>query len=150
MPPVHFEDLTVGDGRELGTRTVTREEMVEFAERYDPQPFHVDATAASDSPFDGLVASGWYTAACCMRLLVEGFLSEAATAGAVGVDRLRWPAPVRPGDALAVRLDVAEKADWDDDRGLVHLAVTATNDRDEEVLTMVGLVLFARREPATP
>lgn len=140
---VHFEDLRVGERVSLGTQTADRAEMVAFAERYDPQAFHVESDA--ESPFGGLVASGWYTAALCMRAFVEEFLSGAATAGAKGVDELRWPAPVRPGDELSVSLSVADTEPRGDGRGLARCRVTAENGDGETVCSMVGLVLFARR-----
>ncbi|MFB6121448.1 MAG: MaoC/PaaZ C-terminal domain-containing protein [Halobacteriaceae archaeon] len=144
--PLYFEDLPVGETRELGTVTVSREDIIAFAERYDPQPIHADPDAAAAGPYGGVIASGWHTASLCMRQLVEGFLSETATRGALGVDGLRWRTPLRPGDELTVRGEIAETEVWDDDRGLAHCRVEATNGEGDEVLSMVGLVLFARRE----
>ena len=142
----YFEDLTVGETTEFGTYEVTADEMTSFAEEYDPQPFHTDPDAAAESPFGGLVASGWHTASMTMRLLVDNHLSEGAARGALGVDDLRWRRPVRPGDELAVRTEIVDKADWDDENGLVSVGITTEAD-DHEVLTMVGLVLYERREP---
>jgi acyl dehydratase len=142
----YFEDLTVGETAEFGTYEVTADEMTSFAEEYDPQPFHTDPDAAAESPFGGLVASGWHTASMTMRLLVDNHLSEGAARGALGVDDLRWRRPVRPGDELAVRTEIVDKADWDDENGLVSVGITTEAD-GEEVLTMVGLVLYERREP---
>jgi acyl dehydratase len=139
-----FEDLTVGDTDAFGTYEVTGEEIREFAERYDPQPFHTDPDAAAETPFGGLVASGWHTAAMTMRLLVDNRLSTIATRGAVGVDDLRWHQPVRPDQTLTVETEIVDKRDWDDDTGLVDVAVTTLAD-DEPVMTMVGLVLVDRR-----
>ncbi|WP_135363903.1 MaoC family dehydratase [Halosimplex halophilum] len=141
----YFEDLTVGDTGEHGSYEVTAAEITEFAERYDPQPFHTDPEAAADSPFGGLVASGWHTAAATMRLLVDGHLSDGATRGALGVDELRWRRPVRPGDELTVRTEIVDKDEWDDESGLVSVRVTTEAD-GEEALSMVGLVLYERRE----
>lgn len=140
----YFEDLSVGATASLGTCEVTAEEITEFGRRYDPQPFHTDPEAAADSPFGGLVASGWHTASLTMRLLVEGWLSGVATRGAAGVDELRWHRPVRPGATLRVKAEVAGTDDWDESTGLVDLAVTTFAD-DERALSMVGLVLVARR-----
>jgi acyl dehydratase len=142
----YFEDLTVGETTEFGTYEVTADEMTSFAEEFDPQPFHTHPDAAAESPFGGLVASGWHTASMTMRLLVDNHLSEGATRGALGVDDLRWRRPVRPGDELAVRTEIVDKADWDDENGLVSVGITTEAD-DQEVLTMVGLVLYERREP---
>jgi acyl dehydratase len=141
----YFEDLTVGDEQTFGAYEVTAEGIQSFAEQYDPQPFHTDPEAAAASPFGGLVASGWHTAAMTMRLLVEEFLADAATRGALGVDELRWREPVRPGDELTVRTEIVDKESWDDDAGLIRVEVTTLVDGDP-VLTMTPLVLFARRE----
>jgi len=137
----YFEELTVGGTDAFGAREVTAEEIVAFAERYDPQPFHTDPDAAS--PFGGLVASGWHTAAMTMRLLVDNALTETATRGAVGVNELRWRRPVRPGETLTVEVTVEDKRDWDEETGLAALRVETYAD-GEEAQSMVGLVLVAR------
>ncbi len=104
----YWEDFAVGDVTELGSVDVTEREIVEFAERYDPQPFHVDPEAAVDGPFGGLIASGWHTAALFMGLFVRGILLDAASMGSPGVEQLRWTAPVRPGDRLTGRVTVTD------------------------------------------
>jgi acyl dehydratase len=139
-----FEDLAVGDRDTFGRYEVTAEEMTRFAEQYDPQPVHTDPEAAAETPFGGLVASGWQTAAMTMRLLVENVLDGVATRAAIGVDDLRWHRPVRPGQTLTVETEITEKRDWDDDRGLIDLTTTTEAD-DERAMTMVGLVLVERR-----
>jgi acyl dehydratase len=141
--PTYFEDLRVGDTESFGSYTVTREEIVEFASQYDPQPFHVDPDAAAESPFGGLVASGWHTSAMTMRLLVDGYLDDAATRGALGIDELRWLDPVQPGDTLTARTEIVDKESWSDDYGKVDVRIE-TLVEDEVVCSMVGLVLFAR------
>jgi len=147
MGTTYFEDLSVGQTDEYGTYDVTREEIVEFAHQYDPQPFHVDSEAAMASPFGGIIASGWHTTAATMRLLVDHHFSEAASHGAVGIDELRWRNPVRPGDTLAVRSTVLEKDDWDGKRGLVRAEVTTFEaDDDTELLAMKPQVLYAYRD----
>ena len=143
----YFEDLTVGETAEFGTYEVTADEMTSFAEQYDPQPFHTDPEAAAETPFGGLVASGWHTASMTMRLLVDNYLSEGAARGALGVDDLRWRRPVRPGDELTVRTEIVDKEDWDDENGLVSVEITTEVD-GEAVLSMVGLVLYECRGPA--
>jgi len=142
--PTTFEDLSVGDTETFGSYTVTREEIVDFAEQYDPQPFHVDPEAAEQSPFGGLVASGWHTASMTMRMLVTGLLQEADTRGALGVDELRWLAPVQPGDTLTARTEVVGKEPWDEAHGKVDVRIETLVDGDV-VCSMVGLVLFGRR-----
>jgi len=148
MTTRYFEDISTEEARICGSRVVTREEILDFAEQYDPQEFHVDEEAAADSQLGGLVASGWHTAAVSMRLLVDGYLSEVAVVGALGVDRLRWRHPVRPGDELTVDVSPLRKEPWDDRNGKVDFSVTATNQRDEEVLSRTDLVLIERRETA--
>ena len=100
VPPAerYFEDYYVGMVDEFGEVSVTADEIVEFARRYDPQPMHLDAR-------DGLIASGWHTAAMVMRLFVENYLSKVATLPSPGIDELRWMHPVRPGDTLRVTGD---------------------------------------------
>ncbi len=139
-----FEDISVGETDSFGRYEVTAEEVVDFAERYDPQPFHTDPEAAAETSFGGLVASGWHTAAMTMRLLVENLLSEVATRGALGVDDLRWRVPVRPGQTLTVETEVLAKDDWDDGVGKLAVEVTTLAD-DDVALSMVGLVLVDRR-----
>jgi acyl dehydratase len=104
----YWEDFRIGDVSELGPVTVTEEEIVEFARRFDPQPFHVDPEAARESPFGGLIASGWHTAAIYMGLFVRGVLEGTASLGSPGVEELRWLAPVRPGDTLRGRTTITD------------------------------------------
>jgi acyl dehydratase len=104
----YWEDFQVGEVAELGSVTVTEDEIVEFATRFDPQPFHVDPEAARESPFGGLIASGWHTAAIYMGLFVRGVLEGTASLGSPGVEELRWLAPVRPGDTLRGRTTITD------------------------------------------
>lgn len=142
--PETFEDVTVGETRSFGRYDVTAEEVVEFAESYDPQPFHVDEDKAAESPFGGLIASGWHTAAMTERMLVDGFLADSGAVGSPGIDDLRWRRPVRPGDTLSVELEVTAAEPWDEDRGLVTAAVRTMDADGEAVMTMEVLVLFRR------
>jgi acyl dehydratase len=103
-----FEDFTAGRVFELGTAVVDRDEMVAFARRFDPQPFHVDEEAAKASWFGGLAASGWFTAALWMRLYVDEVLNKAASLGSPGGEELVWPAPVFAGDELRASMEVLE------------------------------------------
>jgi len=143
---LYFEDLAVGDEWTYGEYDVTEDELVDFAEQYDPQWFHTDRErAAAESPYGGLIASGWHTAAMTMRLLVEGFLDDTATMGAKGVDELRWRKPVEPGDTLSIRIAVEDTTVDSDSRGTVRLRIDTTNAADELVCSMVGIVMVARR-----
>lgn len=105
----YFEDLNPGDVFDLGEVRMTEAEILEFAARFDPQPFHLDHDAAKHSIFGGLVASGWHTGSAFMGLLVRGLLHDVASLGAGGLDELRWLKPVRPGDVLRGRFTILEK-----------------------------------------
>ena len=143
---IYFEDLAVGDEWTYGEYDVTEDELVDFAEQYDPQWFHTDRErAAAESPYGGLIASGWHTAAMTMRFLVEGFLDDVATMGAKGVDELRWRKPVEPGDTLRIKITVEDTTVDSDSRGTVRLRIDTTNAADELVCSMVGIVMVARR-----
>lgn len=146
MPELTFKDFAAGDVYELGSRTVTKDEIVAFAEQYDPQPFHVDESAADESIFDGLIASGWHTAAIMAQISVQSMFDDVAAAGGMGVDELRWPAPVRPGDTLSgevhvidTRLSVSHP-----DRGYVDFKMQLTNSREETVLSMINHQIILR------
>jgi Acyl dehydratase len=134
--------VTTGERVQLGSYELTGEEIRSFAERYDPQGFHLSDNP--DGPFGGLVASGWQTAAVTMRLLVEGYLQEAHTVGSLGLDGLRWPEPVRPGDRLSATLTLGEKEPFDEGRGLVHQEIETHNQDDEQVLWVDALTLYPR------
>lgn len=139
-----FEAVPIDETREFGTYEVTREEIIQFGEAYDPQAFHVDPEAARESMFGGLIASGWHTGAMTMRMIVDNYLRESGAMGSPGLDELRWPAPVRPGDVLRVRAEVVEKEPWNEDVGAVVIDTTTLTDADETVQTMLARVLFPR------
>jgi len=141
----YFDELAVGDTAAFGDYEVSRAEITGFADQYDPQPIHTDPAAAEESTFGGLIASGWHTAAMTMRLLVDHWLSSSGAMGALGVDSLRWPTPVRAGDRLSVRTEIVETESIDDDRGRVATEVVTTNNAGETVLSMVGQILWRRR-----
>lgn len=145
----YFEDIEIGETRAFGEYHVTEDEVVEFAEQYDPQPFHVDEAAAADSMFGELVASGWHTAAMSMRMLVDGpdDEDERASMGSPGVDELRWHQPVKPGDTLSLRTEVLEKRPSENrsDRGYVKSRLETYNQDDDLVMSWVGNAIFERR-----
>jgi acyl dehydratase len=149
-PRIHFEDFQVGAVHHLGAHTFTREEIVGFARRYDPQPFHLDEDAARDSIYGGLIASGWQTGSVCFRLAVDALIGEAASLGSPGIDELRWLAPVRPGDTITARAEVLEArpSRSKPDRGIVRIRYDAHNQRGEHVFSMIGPGLFLRRAHA--
>jgi acyl dehydratase len=150
QPKWYFEDLEIGKAIEVGSRTVTEEEIVAFATEYDPQPFHVDADAAGKSIYGGLIASGWHTCSMMMRIMVDGFLAEAASLGSPGVDEIRWLKPVRGGDTLTVTSTATEAhaSTSKPDRGVVHTVWEGRNQRGELVATVKGKGMFLRRPSA--
>jgi acyl dehydratase len=147
----YFEDFHAGDVRELGPVTVTQDEIVEFARRYDPQPFHVDPEAARDSIYGGLIASGWHTTALFMGMFVREVLLGSASLGSPGVEEIRWLAPVRPGDELRGRSTILEvrESSKDPRRGTVISLNEVRNQDDVVVMTMRARGFFARRPTST-
>jgi acyl dehydratase len=146
----HWEDFTPGRVFETATRTLSEEDIVRFAREYDPQSYHTDAEAARSSPFGGLIASGWQTAAVGMRLMCDGYLLETSCVGSPGLDELRWLKPVRPGDTLRLRTTVIEAtpSTRHANRGTVLFRWEILNQNGEVALLMVGRQLFLRRAPA--
>jgi acyl dehydratase len=146
----YFEDVQVGDVMRFGRYEVTREEIVDFARRFDPQPFHLDEEAGRRSPYGGLIASGWHTGAMFIRMVAEHMTPRAATQGALGFDDLKWLRPVRPGDVLSIESTVTGKAESQSrpDRGTVKIASRVLDQRGEAVMSLTSLVIFMRRAPA--
>lgn len=143
-----FEDYREGDAVEFGDRTVTAEEIIAFARAYDPQSFHLSEEGGRATPYGGLIASGWHTAALTMRMLVDHALSRHGL-GSPGLDELRWPAPVRPGDRLRCRATVLEtrRSRSKPDRGIVRQRVETFNQRGETVLVWTAAGLVRCRTP---
>ncbi|MGC8660009.1 MAG: MaoC family dehydratase, partial [Desulfomonilaceae bacterium] len=125
----YFEDYLPGTIHEFGSITVEETDIIEFARRFDPQPFHIDPRAAERSVFGGLIASGWHTACLAMRLLVDNYVSKVASLGSPGADELRWTEPVRPGDTLNLRVTVLESrlSHSKPDRGTIRSLVEVMN-----------------------
>ena len=143
---IYFEDLTVGDTWESDEYEVTESEIIEFAEQYDPQWFHTDPErAAEESIYGSLIAAGFHTAAISTRLFVDCFLSETATLGGKGIDKLRWHEPVRPGDRLSIRAEILELEPETESRGLARIRIETSNGDGEVALSMIPLVMFARK-----
>jgi acyl dehydratase len=143
----YFEDVEVGETTRFGRYEVTREEIIEYARQFDPQPFHLDEEAARASMFGGLIASGWHTGAMFIRMVCDGMVPTAATSGSMGFDDLRWLKPVRPGDVLSVDSVVREKIESRSrpDRGTVKIESRVSNQRGEVVMSLVSLVIYLRR-----
>ena len=146
MRALYLEDLEVAQVFESGPCGITAEDIVRFATEFDPQPFHLDPTAAEHSFFHGLSASGWHTAALAMRLFVEAVPIAGGIVGA-GVELLEWKAPVRPGDELRLRCQVVEirPSKSRPDRGIVRFAHEILNQRGEVVLTQAPKLVVPRR-----
>jgi acyl dehydratase len=146
----YFEDFQVGQVAEAGPYVVTREELLDFARKFDPQPFHLDEEAAKKTHFGGLVTSGWHTAAMAHRMLVMDLLNDTASLGSPGVDELRWLKPVRPGDSLRLRIEVLElmPSRSRPERGSIRFAFAMLNQHGETVMTERAVAMFARRPPA--
>jgi acyl dehydratase len=147
----YFEDYTPGHVYEFGTIiTVSEAEIIDFARQFDPQYFHIDPEKAKASRFGGIVASGWHTISLAMRLLVDHYLSQVASLASPGAEEIRWPNPLRPGDALRIRVAIlgARSSRSRPDRGIVRSRVEALNQRDELVLSMIVVSFLGRREQA--
>jgi acyl dehydratase len=151
MPEIYLDDLRPGQTFALGRRSVPREEIVEFARAWDPQPFHLDEEAAKASIYGQLIASGWHTACTFMRLFADGLLNRTAAIGSPGLDELRWLKPVYAGDSLDARVEILEvrPSRSRPDRGAARIRCAVSNQRGDEVLTMIATVMFLRR-PAAP
>lgn len=144
---LYFEDVKVGDTERFGRYEVTREEIIEYARQFDPQPFHLDEEAAKASPFGGLIASGWHTGAMLIRMLNDHSIPRAATSGALGFDDLKWVKPVRPGDILSVESRVLEKTESRSrpEIGVVKVESRVSNQAGELKMSLVSIVLYRRR-----
>jgi len=145
----YFEDYQPGAVYEYGYITVTEEEILEFARAFDPQPIHVDPEFAARGPFGGLIASGWHTASLAMRLIVSHYLSRVASLASPGIDELRWPAPLRPGDTIRARLEIVEarRSRSKPDRGLVRTQAELITQNGDTVLTLTAMNLIRARNP---
>jgi len=143
----YFEDFETGKTIEVGTRTVTEEEIIDFASKFDPQPFHVDKEAAANSIYGGIIASGWHTCSMMMRMMVDHFLRQSSSMGSPGVDEIRWLKPVRAGDTLSVSTTILEArpSTSKPDRGVVMTQWQAKNQHGELVATVKGMGMYGRR-----
>lgn len=139
-----LEDYKAGATYQCGSFTISRDEIIAFAKRYDPQPMHVDPEFAAKGPFGEVIASGWHTVSCAMRLVVENFLPYDNLVSP-GVDELRWLCPVRPGDTLTLHITVREarRSRSKPDRGLLHSSMEALN-QDGEVAMSVKTMNLVR------
>ena len=145
----YFEDYVPGLVVDCGAFSLDEGEIIAFAKEYDPQPFHIDPVAAEDGPFGGLIASGWQTTSKLMRLLVEHFVSPESGLGAVGVDEIRWPRPVRPGDTLHARATVLEarRSNSKPDRGIVRSLAELINQDGDLAMKVTAINFVLLRDP---
>ena len=142
-----FEDFSVGESFVLGSVEMVEDEMLAFATQFDPQRFDVDAEAAAQTMYGGLIASGWHTGSLMMRLTAEGFLGEHCL-GAAGLSELSWPAPVRVGDVLTLRVGIlgTRESGSKPNLGFVELSSEMINQNDEVALRTVGTMLIAKKD----
>ncbi len=145
---LYWEDMEIGSERTFGTYAVTREEVLEFAQKYDPQPFHLSDDAAAKTHFGRIAASGWHTAAMTMRVIVDALTKEPqAGLGSPGVDDLRWLRPVYPGDTLTMRGMIIDKTPSRSkpELGSIRTQTTVTNQDGIDVMRFISIVLMQRR-----
>ena len=146
----YFEDYSPGGVHEFGPTVIEESEIIAFGQRFDPQIFHTNPQAAKFTVFGGLIASGWHTASLMMRLFVDHYLSHVASLGSPGVDELRWSKPVRPGDALILRVTVTDtkRSRSKPDRGILHSFIEMVNQEGEVVMSMKAVNLLLCRDGA--
>ena len=132
---------------ELGSQSVAESDIIEFARQYDPQPIHIDPDAAGRSSFGGLIASGWHTGALFMRLLVTNLIAKTSSMGSPGMEDLRWPLPVRPGDTLTAQIEVLETrlSNSRPAMGIVRWRGEVRNQDGRLVMSATGTNFFGRQ-----
>ncbi len=147
MSERYFDDFDIGDKFTSKGITVSEAAILDFALAYDPQPFHLDVRAAAESPYGGLIASGFQTLALGFRAFYDANVINACSMGSPGMDELRWLRPVRPGDTLRTEAQVTEKrpSESKPDRGILRMAYEILNQDDEVVMTFSTIHIFARR-----
>ena len=150
MDTRYLDDLAVGQKFSTPGVTLSEAEIIDFAWRYDPQSFHLDAHAAAESPYGGLIASGFQSLAICFRLFIQSGVFAESSLGSPGIDELRWLAPVRPGDTLHSEIEVLEvrPSRSKPDRGIARLQYQASNQRQEVVLRFIVNHLLRRNSNA--
>ena len=147
-----WEDMAVGQVRDLGTISPSREDIIAFASQFDPQPFHLDDAAGAASVFGGLCASGWHTCSMAMRLMVTNFLQQTSSLGSPGLENIQWKKPVYPNDTLRLQTTVLETKPMGrrPDVGMTRKLWEMFNQHGDKVLHMEGWGMFRRRHPSTP
>lgn len=143
----YFEDFRAGEVIPVGSVSVSEFEIIAFARQYDPQPMHIDPNAATFTIYGGLIASGWQTVALFMRMLVDNLVAKTSSLGSPGVEELRWPAPVRPGDTLTGQMQVLETrvSNSRPTMGIVRWRGEMRNQQGQLVMSLLGTNFFGRR-----
>lgn len=147
MPRWYLEDFPVGHTLELAGPTVTADAIIAFARQFDPQPFHLEEAAAQKTPLKHLCASGWHTAAMCMRMMCDAYLLDSASLGSPGIDELRWTKPVYVGDTLRMKMLVLEvrPSQSKPTMGSIKSKWEVFNQHGETVMHMTGWGMFGKR-----
>ena len=146
MAKLYWEDFSAGQIIDCGRRHVSADEIKQFATEFDPQPMHLDEHAARATPAGGLIASGWHTCAILMRMIADGFLLQAASMGAPGVDEVRWLAPLRPGDDIVLDVEVLQvrPSRSRPETGIVTFRGTVRNAAGQVLCEMTSPIIVAR------
>lgn len=149
MPRLYYEDFEPGQARMSGPRTVTREEIVSFAAEFDPQPMHLDETAARKSMLGGLAASGWHTCALMFRMTYDEFVKDTASMGSPGIEEVRWLKPLRPGMKVTLRRAVLDKrvSKSRPEMGLVRFRSELVGEDGKPIIEQTNIVLIRVRNP---
>ena len=144
---IYYEDLEIGQKIKLGSIKVSKKEIISFAEKFDPQPFHVNEIKAKESIFGGLCASGWHTCSLFMRILYDGFLINSAALGSPGMDAIRWLKPLRPGDTITGIGEVIKKRPSKSrpEIGSLIINYEVFNKNNELIMTLIGISIFKKK-----
>ncbi len=144
---IYWEDFKVGDQKFLGSLKITKEEILSFAERYDPQYFHINEDEAKKSVFNGLIASGWQTCSLIMRIICDSYLINTSSFGSPGIENLKWLKPVRPNDEINLYRKVLSTRQSKSNPiiGIVMVLFKAFNQKDELVLEMTVCQMIGKK-----
>ena len=143
---IYFEDLSIGQKIKIGPISVTEKEIIEFAKKYDPQPFHIDAERAKDSLFGGLCASGWHTCSLYMRMLYDGLLVNLASLGSPGMNQIRWIKPLFPNDTINGELEIISKTPSKSKPSIGSMIIDSKvfNNNDELIMTLQSISIVKK------
>ena len=144
---IYYEDLEIGQKIKLGSINVSKKEIISFAEKFDPQPFHTNEIKAKGSIFGGLCASGWHTCSLFMRILYDGFLINSAALGSPGMDAIRWLKPLRPGETITGIGEVIKKTPSKSrpEIGSLIINYEVFNKNNELIMTLIGISIFKKK-----